>query len=92
MASVPIHVPTIPDLFPAIHHVHADRSALDREPRGLWAAAQSAPPSWASAASHAWSRRTASLWPSAAALTGQEAIIPVDRFVAYLEEAERALP
>jgi hypothetical protein len=89
---VPFHVPTIRTLFPAVHHVHADRSALGRG-RGLWAAAKRAAElGRGHTASRLWSRRTANLWPSAAALTGPEAIIPVDRFVAYLEEAERAFP
>jgi hypothetical protein len=91
-APVPLHVPTIRTLFPAIHHAHADRSALGRG-RGLWAAIKRAAElSRGHTASRLWSRRTANLWPPAAALTGREAVIPVDRFVAYLEEAERAFP
>ena len=42
--------------------------------------------------SRRWSRRAAGAWSQPAALTGPEAIIPVDRFVAHLEEAERAFP
>src|SRR4029453_3198224 len=39
-------------------------------------------------ASSLWSRH----WARAAALTGPQAVVPVDRFVAYLEEAEHAFP
>jgi hypothetical protein len=85
-APVPIHVPTIRTLFPATHHAHPDRSALGRG-RGLWAAAKRAAElGRGHTASRLWSRRTANLWPPATALTGPEAVIPVDRFVAYLEE------
>jgi hypothetical protein len=91
-ATVPLHVPTIRTLFPAGHHVHADRSAMDRG-RGLWAAAKRAAElGRGHTAARLWSRRTASHWSPGATLTGPAAIIPVDRFVAYLEEAERAFP
>ena len=40
-APAPLHVPTIRTLFPAIHHVQADRSALGRA-SGLWAATKRA--------------------------------------------------
>src|SRR4029450_879643 len=43
-------------------------------------------------ASRRWLRAAAGPWSSAAVLTGPEAVIPVDRFVAYVEEAERAFP
>jgi hypothetical protein len=94
LADLPVtfHVPTIRTLFPAVHHVHPDRSALGRG-RGLWTAAKRAAElGRGHTASRLWSRRTANLSPQAAALTGTEAIVPVDRFVAYLEEAERAFP
>jgi hypothetical protein len=91
-ASVPLHVPTIRTLFPAVHHVQADCSALGRG-RGLWAATKRAAElSRGHTASRLWSRRTANAWSPAVALTGAEAVVPVDRFVAYLEEAERAFP
>jgi hypothetical protein len=86
---------TIRTLFPAIHHVQADRSAAGRA-LALWAATkraaelsrrQTASRLW----SRRWNRRPRHLWPPPA-LTGREAIIPVDRFVGYLEEAERAFP
>jgi hypothetical protein len=92
----PLHVPTVRTLFPAVHHVQADRSALGRA-TALWAATRraaelsrrhTADRLW----SRRWSRRAAGARPQAGALTGSEAIIPVDRFVAYLEEAERAFP
>jgi hypothetical protein len=86
--AVPAPVPTIRTLFPAIHHVQADRSAV-RRALALWAASRRAVDlSRRHTASSLWSRR----WTRAAALTGTEAVVPVDRFVAYLEEAERAFP
>jgi hypothetical protein len=87
---------TIRTMFPAIHHVQVDRSAVSRA-LALWAATkraaelsrrQTASRLW----SRRWDRRAGHLWSPAAALTGPEAIIPVDRFVGYLEEAERAFP
>ena len=89
-------VATIHTLFPAVHHVHADRSAL-RRALALWAATRRAAElTRRHTASRLWSRRwskaDARHWSPAVALTGSEAIIPVDRFVAYLEEAERAFP
>jgi hypothetical protein len=91
----PLHLPNLRTLLPAVHHVHADRSALGRAV-DLWAATRraaelsrrhTADRLW----SRRWSRRTAHP-RSGAALTGSGAIIPVDRFVAHLEEAERAFP
>jgi hypothetical protein len=95
-AAAPLQVATIRTLFPALHHVHADRSAL-RRALALWAATRRAADlSRRHTASRLWSRRwskaDAHHWSPAAALTGSEAVIPVDRFVAYLEEAERAFP
>jgi hypothetical protein len=93
---VPLQVPAVRTLFPAIHHLQPDRSALDRA-NALWAATkraadlgrrQTASRLW----SRRWSRAAAGPWSSTAVLTGSEAVIPVDRFVAYLEEAERAFP
>jgi hypothetical protein len=93
---VPLQVPAVRTLFPAVHHIQPDRSALDRA-NALWAATkraadlgrrQTASRLW----SRRWSRAAAGPWSSTAVLTGSEAVIPVDRFVAYLEEAERAFP
>ena len=95
-AVAPLHVPTIRTLFPAVHHVQADRSALGRA-TALWAATRrgaelsrrhTADRLWA----RRWSQRAGGPWSRPAALTGSEAIIPVDHFVADLEEAERAFP
>ena len=92
---VPLQVPAVRTLFPAIHHIQPDRSVLDRA-NALWAATkraadlgrrQTASRLW----SRRWARAAAGPW-SAAVLTGPEAVVPVDRFVAYLEEAERAFP
>jgi hypothetical protein len=86
--AIPAPAPAIRTLFPAVHHVQADRSALGRG-LALWAAARRAAGlSRRHTASSLWSRR----WPRPAALTGPDAVVPVDRFVAYLEEAERAFP
>jgi hypothetical protein len=94
-AVAPLRVPTIRTPFPAVHHVQADRSALGRA-LALWAATRraaelgrrhTADRLWA----RRWSRWTGP-WSQPAGLTGPEAIIPVDRFVAYVEEAERAFP
>jgi hypothetical protein len=91
-----LHVPTIRPPFPAGHHLQADRSAVERAV-ALWAAARraadlgrrhTAARLWA----RRWAGRTTGPWSQAAVLTGPEAIIPVDRFVAYLEEGERAFP
>jgi hypothetical protein len=93
---VPLQVPAVRTLFPAVHHIQPDRSARDRA-NALWAATkraadlgrrQTASRLW----SRRWSRAAAGPWSSTAVLTGSEAVIPVDRFVAYLEEAERAFP
>jgi hypothetical protein len=87
-ATAPQQVATIRTLFPAIHHVQVDRSAAGRA-AALWAATKRAAElGRRRTASHLWSRR----WSAAAALTGPEAVIPVDRFVGYLQEAERAFP
>jgi hypothetical protein len=89
-------VAPIRTLFPAIHHIHADRSAMDRS-LALWAATKraaelsrrrTASQLW----SRRWSRRPATAGAPTAVLTGSAAVVPVDRFVAYLEEAERAFP
>jgi hypothetical protein len=86
---------TIRTLFPAIHHIQVDRSARGRA-LALWGAAkraaelsrrQTASRLW----SRHWDRRAGHRWPPAA-LSGPEAVVPADRFVAYLEEAERAFP
>ena len=96
LAAEPVQVPAVRTLFPAIHHIQPDRSALDRA-NALWAATKraadlgrrrTASRLW----SRRWSRAAAGPWSSAAVLTGSEAVIPVDRFVAYVEEAERAFP
>ena len=95
-AAAPLHVPTIRTLFPSAHHVQADHSALGRA-LALWAATRravelgrrhTADRLWA----RRWSQRAGGPWSRPAALTGSEAIIPVDHFVADLEEAERAFP
>jgi hypothetical protein len=95
-APAPLHLPAVRTLFPAIDHVQPDHSALGRA-NALWAATKraaelsrrhTADRLW----SRRWSRAAAGPWSPAAALTGPEAVIPVDRFVAYLEEAERAFP
>ena len=84
----PAQPPAIRTLFPAIHHVQADRSAL-RRAAALWAATRRAADlGRRHTASSLWSRH----WARAAALTGPQAVVPVDQFVAYLEEAERAFP
>src|SRR6266508_3384704 len=84
----PIHT-----LFPAIHHAHADHSAVGRA-LALWAATRRAAELAGRAVPRLRSRlrpgRTGARAPAAEALTGPAAVIPVDRFVAYLEEAERA--
>jgi hypothetical protein len=79
-------------LFPAVHHAHADRSAAGRA-LALWAATRRA----AGLAGHAVPRLRSRLRAGRAGarapadvLTGTAAVIPVDRFVANLEEAERA--
>jgi hypothetical protein len=86
-------VAPIRTLFPAIHHAHADHSAVGRA-LALWAATRRA----AELAGRAVPRlrwrlragRAGAGAPAEVALTGVHACIPVDRFVAYLEEAERA--
>jgi hypothetical protein len=96
VAPASVRLPAVRTPFPASHHVQADRSALGRA-RALWAATKRAADLGRShTASRLWSRRwsraPAELASPPAVLTGQEAIIPVDRFVAYLEEAEHAFP
>jgi hypothetical protein len=90
-----LRVPPIRTLFPAIHHIHADRSAVDRG-LALWAATRRAAElGRRHTTAQLWSRRftrRASACGSSAVLTGPEAVVPVDRFVAYIEEAERAFP
>ena len=94
--AAPVQTATIRTLFPAIHHVQVDRSARCRA-RDLWAATkraaelsrrQTASRLW----SRRWSRQAPHFWSPAAPLTGPEAVVPVDDFAAYLEEAERAFP
>jgi hypothetical protein len=91
-----LRVPPIRTLFPAVHHVGPDRSALGRA-LALWAATKraaelgrrhTASQLW----SRRWSRREEVPGSPDAVLTGADAIIPVDRFIGYLEEAERAFP
>ncbi|HEU4399694.1 MAG TPA: hypothetical protein VFU54_17875 [Actinomycetota bacterium] len=80
-------------LFPAIHHTHADHSAVGRA-RALWAATRRATGLARQAVPRLRPRlragRAGTRAPTAEILTGPGAVIPVDRFVAYLEEAERA--
>ena len=53
----PLHVPTVRTLFPAVHHVQADRSALGRA-TALWAATRRAAElSRRHTADRLWSRR-----------------------------------
>jgi hypothetical protein len=81
-------LPVAPSSLRLVHHVPADRAALWRA-RALWAATRRAADlGRRHTASSLWSRH----WARGAALTGPEAVVPVDRFVAYLEEAERAFP
>jgi hypothetical protein len=81
-------LPVAPSPLRLVHHVPADRAALWRA-RALWAATRRAADlGRRHTASSLWSRH----WARGAALTGPEAVVPVDRFVAYLEEAERAFP
>jgi hypothetical protein len=86
-------VAPIRTLFPAIHHAHPDRSAIGRA-LALWAATRRAAELAGRAVPHPRSRlrdgRAEARKPAAEVLTGAAAVIPVDRFVAYLEEAERA--
>jgi hypothetical protein len=81
-------LPVAPSPLRLVHHVPADRAALWRA-RALWAATRRAADlGRRHTTSSLWSRH----WARGAALTGPEAVVPVDRFVAYLEEAERAFP
>jgi hypothetical protein len=88
---------TIRTLFPAVHHLGPDRSALGRATALLAATRRggaelsrrhTASRLWA----RRWSRRADGPGSAAVTLTGQEAVIPVDHFVAYVEEAEHAFP
>src|SRR5215218_8543687 len=66
-AVAPLQVATIRTLFPALHHVHADRSAL-RRALALWAATRRAAElTRRHTASHLWSRR----WSKATRATGR---------------------
>jgi hypothetical protein len=80
-------------LFPAVHHAHADRSAVGRA-LALWAATRRGSELAARAAPRLRARfragRTRTRAVPVEVLTGPGAVIPVDRFVAYLEEAEQA--
>jgi hypothetical protein len=88
----PLQVPPIRTLFPAIHHEKVDRSALGRA-LALWAATKRAADlGRRHTASQLWSRRWSRLAGASLVLTGSAAVVPVDRFAAYLEEAERAFP
>jgi hypothetical protein len=94
--AAPVQMATIHSLFPSIHHVQVDRSARCRA-HDLWAATKRAAElSRRRTASRLWSRRWSRQalhrWSPAAPLTGPEAVVPVDEFAAYLEEAERAFP
>jgi hypothetical protein len=86
-------VAPIRTLFPAVHHAHADRSAIGRA-LALWAATRRAAELAGRAVPRLRSRlragRAGAKAPATDVLTGMDAVIPVDRFVAYLEEAERA--
>jgi hypothetical protein len=91
----PTDVPVVPirTLFPAVHHAHADRSAVGRA-LALLAATRRATELAGRAVARLRSRlragRAGALAPAADVLTGTHAVIPVERFIAYLEEAERA--
>jgi hypothetical protein len=80
-------------LFPAVHHAHADHSAVGRA-LALWAATRRAAELAGRAVPRLRSRlrdgHAGARAPAADVLTGVHACIPVDRFIAYLEEAERA--
>ena len=89
-------LPVAPAPLRLVPQLQADRSAL-RRAQGLWAATRRAVDlSRGQTASRLWSRRwtqrAAHPFTTAAALTGPAAVVPVDRFVAYLEEAEHAFP
>jgi hypothetical protein len=89
-------LPVAPAPLRLVPQLQADRSAL-RRAQGLWAATRRAVDlSRGHTASRLWSRRwtqrAAHPFTTAAALTGPAAVVPVDRFVAYLEEAEHAFP
>ena len=92
----PAQAATIRTVLPALH-VQVDRSALGRA-LALWAATRRAAElTRRQTASRLWSRRWNRRWAGhprspGDVLTGREAIIPVDDFVGYLEEAERAFP
>jgi hypothetical protein len=89
-------VPPIRTLFPAIHHSEAERSTVARA-LALWAATRRAAElGRRHTAFQLWSRRRSPRAPAtgseAVVLTGSEAVVPVDRFIAHFEEAERAFP
>jgi hypothetical protein len=95
LPPAPLQAPPIRTLFPAIHHTQVDRSALGRA-LALWGATRRAADlgrhhTSSQLWSRRWSRRPAGPG-SPLALTGAAAVVPVDRFVAYVEEAERAFP
>jgi hypothetical protein len=94
--NLALPVPPVRTLFPAIHHSETERSTVGRA-LALWAASRraaevgrrhTASQLW----SRRWSRRASVPGSAATVLTGQEAVIPVDRYIAHLEEAERAFP
>jgi hypothetical protein len=91
----PAPVPPVRTLFPAIHHAEAERSTVGRA-LALCAAARRAAAALGRrhTASQLWSRRFTgkASTPGSVVLSGQEAVIPVDRFIAHFEEAERAFP
>ena len=87
-------VAPIRTLFPSIHHAHADSSPVGRA-LALWAATRRAAELAGRAVPRLRSRLRAgragtTRAPTAEVLTGPAAVIPVDHFIAYLEEAERA--
>jgi hypothetical protein len=92
----PADPPVVPirTLFPAIHHpADADRSPVGRM-LALWAATRRAAELAGGAPPRLRSRlragRAGTRAPGQAPLIGEAAVIPVDRFIADLEEAERA--
>jgi hypothetical protein len=98
-AAPPVSLATAPGpirtLFPANHHAEGDRSALGRA-HALWAATRRAADltrqAVAQRRSQLWGRRAPSARLPADVLTGADAVVELDRFAGYLEEAERAFP
>jgi hypothetical protein len=94
-AAPPTGGPAAPirTLFPAVHHAHADRSAVGRA-LALWAATRRGSELATRAVPRLRARfragRARTRAVPAEVLTGPGAVIPVDRFVAYLGEAEQA--